>query len=290
MEDVMGTEKQEACQLFIEQEIQEGLAIGKTPSQIGKELVPWLQKLFEVAIPPRTIEQRARRQKDATFVAIEPNSTETNPPKFLVNTQDEILHKASEIRKEKKEKQIQFQQEKRQEIIEQPIPENKYQTIVIDPPWPTEKIIRDERPNQDIFNYPTMSIEEITNFKTSEFAADNCHIYMWSTHKFLPVAFLILDSWGFKYQCLMTWRKNVGMTPFSWMYSTEHILFGRKGNLPLLKMGVRLDFDAKVREHSRKPEIFYETVKSVSPGPRIDIFSREKHEGFDQFGNEQERF
>ena len=197
---------------------------------------------------------------------------------------------ASGIRKEKKEKQSQYQEEQRQKIIEQPIPSGKYQTIVIDPPWPVEKIIRDERPNQDVFSYPTMTIEQITNFKTTDFAADNCHIYLWSTHKFLPTAFLILDSWGFRYQCLMTWIKNVGMTPFSWMYSTEHVLFGRKGSLDLLKKGVRLDFNAKVREHSRKPEEFYQIVRLVSPEPRIDIFSREKHEGFDQYGNEQEKF
>ena len=182
---------------------------GETPYHIGKRLVPWLQKLFEAAIPAKTIIRKAERQRDkmTTDVVNEQTPIEPNQPKFLINTEAEILHKASEIRKEKKEKQVQYQNEKKQDIIEQPIPENKYQTIVIDPPWPVEKIIRDERPNQDVFAYPTMSIEEITNFKTSEFAADNCHIYMWSTHKFLPLAFLILDSWGFKYQCLMVWHK-----------------------------------------------------------------------------------
>ncbi len=74
------------------------------------------------------------------------------------------------------------------------------------------------------------------------------------------------------------------------MYSTEHVLFCRKGNLPLLAIGKRLDFYGKVREHSRKPDEFYDLVKTVSPGPRIDVFSREKREGFDQFGNEVEKF
>lgn len=167
----------------------------------------------------------------------------------------------------------------------------QYQTIVVDPPWPMEKILRDERPNQTEFDYPVMDIEEIKALPVSAMAVkDGCHIYLWTTQRFLPVAFEVFEAWGVNYQCILTWVKNVGFTPFSWMYSTEHCLFGRIGSLPLLKMGMRLEFQAKVREHSRKPDIFYEIVREASPEPRIDMFSREKREGFDQYGNETERF
>jgi N6-adenosine-specific RNA methylase IME4 len=100
----------------------------------------------------------------------------------------------------------------------------------------------------------------------------------------------LAEEWGFTYQCLMSWCKNVGFTPFSWMYSTEHVLFCRRGSLKLKKRGLRLDFEAEVREHSRKPEVFYERVRKASPEPRIDVFSREEHEGFKQFGNETQKF
>lgn len=172
-----------------------------------------------------------------------------------------------------------------------PLPEGKYRTIVIDPPWPIEKILREVRPNQLDLDYPTMTIEEIEALPIPELAyEDGCHIYLWTTHKYLPRAFQVLDAWGANYECLLTWVKNVGMTPFSWMYSTEHCLFARIGNLPLLKLGKRLDFQAKVREHSRKPDEFYHLVKEVSPEPRIDMFSREQREGFAQYGNEPGRF
>jgi len=61
----------EACQLFIEQQIEEGLGEGKTPYSIGKELAVWLERLFDAKVPARTIEQRARRTegKNATNVA-----------------------------------------------------------------------------------------------------------------------------------------------------------------------------------------------------------------------------
>lgn len=176
--------------------------------------------------------------------------------------------------------------------LEPPPPaEGKYRTVVIDPPWPVEKILREERPNQADFDYPTMSIEKIAALPIAELA-DNvgCHVYLWFTQKYRRVAFELFDAWGIKDECFLTWVKNVGFTPYSWMYSTEHVLFGRVGALSLLKMGKRLDFAAKVREHSRKPDEFYDLVREVSPGPRIDFFSREPREGFDQYGNEPAKF
>ena len=167
--------------------------------------------------------------------------------------------------------------------------ERQYRTIVIDPPWPMEKITREVRPNQYDFGYPIMSIDEIKDIKLPV-NPEGCQVYLWTTQKFLPIAFEVFSAWGVKYECLLTWVKNVGFTPFSFMYSTEHCLFGRYGSLPLLKLGKRLDFAAKVREHSRKPEQFYDLIREVSPEPRIDIFSREKHEGFDQYGNETDKF
>ena len=172
-----------------------------------------------------------------------------------------------------------------------PLPSEKFQTVVIDPPWPMKKILREVRPNQqEEIGYPTMTIEEIKTFPIKDIVAENCHVYLWATHKFLPTAFEVFRFWGVKYECLLTWVKNVGFTPYSWMYSTEHVLFGRIGSLELLKKGERLDFQAKVREHSRKPDEFYDLVKKVSPEPRIDVFSREKREGFEQYGNETDRF
>jgi len=76
---------QEACQLFIEQEIKEGLSQGKTPYSIGKELSAWVEKLFRANIPAKTIAKRAEREshKLATNVANPP--TPINPSAILKN-------------------------------------------------------------------------------------------------------------------------------------------------------------------------------------------------------------
>lgn len=166
-----------------------------------------------------------------------------------------------------------------------------YRTIVIDPPWEMKKSKRTARPKQVDMDYDVMSLEEIKRFPLRKFiSADGCHVYLWTTHKHLPDAFAVFKAWGVNYHCTLTWNKNVGVTPFTWMFSTEFILFGFIGNLAVIRKGIRTDFKGKVREHSRKPDEFYEIVKRVSPEPRIDIFSREKRDGFDQYGFEADKF
>jgi N6-adenosine-specific RNA methylase IME4 len=206
--------------------------------------------------------------------------------------------KQVEVAKEVIEKQLTAQQTRNlvNQILSNDnpikIPEGKFRTIIVDPPWPVKKIIREVRPNQEEeLDYPTLTIEQIKALPIKQCAYDDgCHVYLWTTHKFLPIAFEVFKCWSVNYECLLTWVKNVGFTPFSWMYSTEHILFGRIGSSEVLEKGRRLDFTGKVREHSRKPDEFYDLVRSVSPEPRRDMFSREKREGFFSWGNEPERF
>lgn len=162
-----------------------------------------------------------------------------------------------------------------------------YSTVVIDPPWPMVKIARDVRPNQKAMDYPSMELDAIRDLPIGELAgSEGCHLYLWTTHKFLPEAMSFVESWGFEYQCLMTWVKNVGITPFSWMYDTEHVIFARRGSLDLTQLGLRLSFTAPVTKHSEKPDAFYERVAQASPGPRLEMFARRPREGFEPWGNE----
>jgi len=183
---------------------------------------------------------------------------------------------------------VQARRQLRQESIPAvALPVGKYRTLVIDPPWPVEKIIRDVRPRQAEMDYPVMSLEEIEALPIPDLMDPaGCHVYLWTTHKFVPAGLELFAKWGIRYQCLMTWVKNVGFTPFSWIYSTEHVLFGRTGNLDLLQMGLRLDFAAPINGHSRKPDVFYERVCQASPEPRLEMFARQARDGFSVWGNQ----
>jgi len=172
-----------------------------------------------------------------------------------------------------------------------PVPVGQFRCIVIDPPWPVEKIEREQRPRQGAtLDYPTLSIEEIRERMAGELATrvagDGCHLYLWVTQRYLPLGLELLTAWEFRYQCLMTWVKPTGMTPYSWMYNTEHVLFARRRSLKLERLGLKLSFEAPSVRHSAKPDVFYDLVRQASPGPRLELFGRKEREGFEVWGDE----
>lgn len=167
------------------------------------------------------------------------------------------------------------------------IPSGRYRCIVIDPPWPVAKIERTERPYQGgTLDYPVMALEEIAALPLDDIAEDAAHLYLWVTQKYLPDGLRLVRGWGFDYQCLLTWVKPVGFTPFSWMYNTEHVIYAHRGGLRLDKLGMKLSFAAPVNGHSVKPDAFYDLVLQASPGPRLEMFARQERDGFTVWGNE----
>lgn len=152
-----------------------------------------------------------------------------------------------------------------------------------------QKIEREVRPNQGRYlDYPTMPLGEIADLPIRDLVDPaGAHVYLWTTHRFLPDALALLVAWGCRYECTLTWRKQVGPTPYSWMYDTEFALFARAGErLDLKRNGLRLSIDAKATGHSRKPDAFYERVCAASPERRLDMFAREPREGFLIWGDE----
>ena len=187
---------------------------------------------------------------------------------------------------------IEARENESEQELTAPFLEGIYNTIVIDPPWPIKKIEREVRPNQgDTLEYPTLSLDEIQELPIPELAnPDGCHIYLWVTQKYLPTGIKLFEKWGVKYHCLLTWLKPGGITPFSWQFNTEHALFGQIGYTPLEKLGLKLGFTEERREHSRKPETFYDMVLQASPEPRIELFARQTRPGFTAWGNETNKF
>lgn len=168
----------------------------------------------------------------------------------------------------------------------------KYQVIYADPPWPVKKIIRKSRPNQkENLDYPTMSVGEIAKLPIENLADENSHLFIWTTHKYLPETFEIMRRWGFKYQRTITWDKNNGMCLFGFHHRTEFLLHGYKGKIAMYpkQKAVPTIFTthATRNSHSRKPDCIRKAIE-IFGIDRIELFSRDYPSGWDIWGNEVE--
>lgn len=170
-----------------------------------------------------------------------------------------------------------------------PFPDKKYQVIYADPPWDVKKIKRKVRPNQVEFDYPTMSLEEIKNMPVRDITADNCVLFLWTTQAYLPKAFEVMESWGFKYQRTITWDKQNGMCLFGFHNRTEFLLFGYKGKIEMYPkrktIPTMFQISSKKLRHSQKPDEIRNAI-SVFGDTRIELFARQDSDGWDVWGNE----
>ena len=185
-------------------------------------------------------------------------------------------------------------------MVERPYHSGDYRCIVIDPPWDQGKTgLRIVRPNQgQDLDYPTMTVGEIAAVEVGVWAAENAFLWLWATNSRsrssgLPIlrhAFDLMEEWGFRYYTLLTWDKGTGPCPFGpYQITTEHCLFGYRGkfHLPRESMGqMKTLFSARSKRHSEKPAILYQYINEHFPGPRLDVFARRHHSGFDVWGNE----
>jgi len=162
-----------------------------------------------------------------------------------------------------------------------------YDVIVVDPPWPYETKY-DPNGRRCASPYPEMSLEQIKMIELP--AAEDCILWLWTTHKFMRYSFDILDIWGFRDVAIVTWVKDrIGLG--AWLRSqTEYCIMAIKGNPTIRLTNQTTVIYGKQREHSRKPDEFYKMVDSLCFGRKIDWFSREKREGWNQYGNETDKF
>lgn len=160
-----------------------------------------------------------------------------------------------------------------------------YQTIVIDPPWDWGDEGDVDQYGRARPVYATMPIEQIAALPVGQFAQANAHIYLWITNRSLPKGFDILTGWGFRYVTMLTWVKpSFGMGNY-FRGSTEHVLFGVRGSLSLLRHDVPTHFTApRPGIHSDKPDTFYELVQTCSPGPWLEMFARTERPGWTPWG------
>lgn len=167
----------------------------------------------------------------------------------------------------------------------------KYATVVIDPPWPLSPLgWAEKRKNgyAESLSYSLMSVDDIAAMPVSDVLDADAFVFVWTVNRHLSDTFGLLDAWNVRYAFTMTWVKNGGIQlPNGPAFNSEWIVAGKKGKPQFSDVKA---FNAaniwKRAGNSVKPEGFYDLLRRVTPGPRLDIFGRRRIAGFDSWGNE----
>ena len=217
--------------------------------------------------------------------------------KERLNTGTMSINEAyKEIKKEeKKVERVELIQKQIEDIEEGLLPDlvGLFDVVSVDPPWPYEgeskNITSFDSVGRRVANpYPEMSIEQIKNIELP--LMDNAVVLLWTTHKFLPDAFEILEEWNLDYKATLVWNKEkIGMGAWFRM-QCEFCLVGIKGKPYWENTTYRDIIVESRREHSRKPDCFFEMIEKITMGNRLEYFSREKREGWKVFGNDINKF
>ncbi len=171
-----------------------------------------------------------------------------------------------------------------------------FSTVLADPPWRfanrTGKVAPEHR---RLRRYETMSTDEIGALPVASHAPMPSHLYLWVPNALLPDGLQVMRAWGFTYKTNIVWfkvRKDGGPdgrgVGFYFRNVTELLLFGVRGSMRTLAPGRRQVnlLASRKREHSRKPTGIYRIIETCSPGPYLELFARERIEGWTPWGLE----
>lgn len=140
-----------------------------------------------------------------------------------------------------------------------------------------------------------MPVNDIAALPVRDLAESDAHLYLWAVNAYLPEAYDVARAWGFKPSTLLTWCKTpmgLGLGG-TYVQTTEHILFARRGGLAAARRWDSTWFPFKRQcigaggpTHSAKPDAFLDVVEQVSPGPYLEMFARRGRLGWDYWGDE----
>ena len=140
-----------------------------------------------------------------------------------------------------------------------------------------------------------MSVEDICNLPVKDLASDNCVLFMWMTFPTLIEGIKVIEKWGFKYKTVaFVWIKQNKKTPslfwglgFWTRANAEICILATKGKPKRISAKVHQVIISPVEEHSKKPdETRKRIVELLGDIPRVELFARQKVDGWDSWGNE----
>ncbi len=169
------------------------------------------------------------------------------------------------------------------------LPAGQYHVIVADPPWRYGSRA-DDLTHRGRCPYPSMTVDEIKALDVADLAHTDSILWLWTTNAHMAEAYEVAAAWGFTQKTILTWAKNK-MGLGDWLRGqTEHCLLCVKGTPVVRLTNETTVLHGKVREHSRKPDEFYEMVEKLCPGQKVELFARESRDGWTSHGSEKGKF
>ncbi|MFN4172766.1 MAG: MT-A70 family methyltransferase [Pseudorhodobacter sp.] len=171
-----------------------------------------------------------------------------------------------------------------------------FDLIMADPPWHYQMYSEKGEDRSPQAHYQTMSLDGIKALPVEALAAPDCLLWLWAVGPMLPQALEVIAAWGFEFKTQGWWTKTTkhGKQAFGTGYilrnAGEPFLIATRG-APKTTRVVRSTLIAPVREHSRKPEAAFGEARRLMPcAQRIELFSRQRRDGWTVWGNETECF
>lgn len=189
-------------------------------------------------------------------------------------------------------------------------PKKYFRCLAADVPW--KFVVRSKKGHKRSpeKHYDTMTLEEIAALPVAEYAADDSFLLFWVTGPHLAKGnhVAIMRSWGFEPTAIWgVWIKpNSKRFRQGWMFfddfaffvgmgyttrqNAEYVVIGRRGKPKRLSKAIRQVIADPRREHSRKPDTFFANAEKFCEGPRLELFARERREGWVTVGKEVGKF
>lgn len=188
-----------------------------------------------------------------------------------------------------------------------------YGAIYCDPPWAfnlwwggrTNETPAGVPSRATVPHYETMREPELNALPVGDLAADDCVLFLWICWPVLEWSLRTIKAWGFEYKtCAFAWLKadasqidmfrddiTAHMTLGYWTRSNSEVcLLATRGKPKRRDAGVRQGIIEPRRQHSRKPDAMHQRIERLVSGPYCELFARSRHQGWDCWGNEVEKF
>jgi len=164
------------------------------------------------------------------------------------------------------------------------LPSGKYRVLYADPPWAYSNSGFNQSAESQ---YPTKPTEWIAALPVGDLIDGQAALFLWVTSPILPDGLAVMSAWGFEYKACFIWDK--GKAPgMGWWLHTKHeiMLIGSRGDVGTPKEMPDSVLHLPPGKHSEKPAVVRSMIELMFPGPYIELFARQRVEGWDAWGNQ----